>query len=287
MRPKLTLVLGGGGNRGIAHIGVLEVLHREGIPIDMIIGTSMGAIIGTLYAYGIDPLDIYDNMSASKGSNIFSMNLFSARARQKSVEEQLKVALEGKTFADLKIPTAIIAVDMLHGEEVALTDGELIPAILASSAVPAVFPPVLIDGRELADGGVIDSLSTGIAYKLGADKIIAVDVYPPLEKDDPWVDPISAIMGFEISLPINLNAWSKTPGILSSMWRSFRVMAWHVHEERLQNHPPDILLRPNVHNYGSLDFTDTQGPYIAGRLEAEAQIDNIKALLNMTAENSS
>lgn len=276
MRPKIGLVLGGGGSRGIAHVGILEVFKRENIPIDLIVGTSMGSIVGSLFAYGIDPEEIHQHMNDLQGTNLFSMRLFSARARQKSIEDQLRTTLGEKTFADLKIPTVIIAVDMLTGEEVALQNGELLPAILASSAVPAVFPPVTIDGRELADGGVIDSLSTGVAYKHGAEKIIAVDVYPPLEQDDPWVDPMSAIMGFEISLPFFK---SKTPGMLASMWRAFRVMATHVHQERLENHPAHVLLKPLVHDYGSLDFKDTEGPYQAGVEVAEANLPAIKALL--------
>jgi len=276
----ITLVLGGGGSRGIAHIGVLQVLEDERIPINNIIGTSMGAIVGCLYAAGV-PMDaLIDRISNLQGTNLFSMNLFSARARQRTVEAQLGDALANKTFSDLHIPTVVMAVDMLHGKEIILNRGELIPAILASSAVPAVFPPVTIDGMELADGGVVDSLATHVAHEIGASNIIAVDVYPALEKDNPWVDPISAIMGFELPFSFFTNSmWSKTPSMLSSMWRSFRVMAWHVHQERLEAHPPHILLRPNVDNYGSLDFTDVDGPLVAGRKCALEQIDKIRALV--------
>lgn len=279
-RPKIALVLGGGGSRGIAHIGVLEVIKREQIPIDLIVGTSMGAIVGCLYAAGIPLETIIKRMSQLQGNNFFSVNIFSGRARQKTVEDQLAPALQGKTFADLNIPTIVMAVDMLEGREVPLSEGLLIPAILASSAVPAVFPPVNIQGRDLADGGVVDSLATHVAHSQGADKIIAVDVYPPLEKDNPWVDPISAIMGFELPFNIFGNAtWSQMPSMLTSMWRSFRIMAWHVHEERLRTHPADLLLRPKVENYGSLDFTDIEGPLTAGREIAEAHIDDLRAIV--------
>jgi NTE family protein len=279
MRPTVALVLGGGGSRGIAHIGVLDVLVEAGVPVDYIIGTSMGAIVGALYAAGVTPERIARNMAKLKGNTLLSMNLFSARARQKNVEYQLNRALEGMTFADLSIPVIVMTVDMATGAEIPISEGPLIPAILASSAVPAVFPPVALNGSQLADGGVIDSLATEQAHKLGADIIIAVDVYPPLDTDDPWVDPISAVMGFQ--LPFNLfgnSNWAKTPSMISSMWRSFRVMAWHLHEQRLDMFPPDILLRPEVHTYGSLDFTDVEGPYLAGRIEAELKLDQIKAL---------
>jgi len=281
MAAKTALVLGGGGSRGIAHIGVIDVLIENNIPIDTIVGTSMGAIIGCLFASGVQPHVIAEEMSALQGNTIFSMNIFSARARQRDIEKQLERQLKGMRFADLKIPVCVMAVDVVTGQEVAIDNGPLIPAILASAAVPAVFPPVHINGQQLADGGVIDSLATSQAHTLGADVIIAVDVYPALNTDAPWVDPISAIMGFE--LPFNLFSgtdWTQTPGVMASMWRSFRVMAWHIHQERLKNYPPDVLLRPDVSNYGSLDFTDVEGPYLAGRIEAEKHLDSIKALYN-------
>ncbi|MBC8171669.1 MAG: patatin-like phospholipase family protein, partial [Anaerolineae bacterium] len=141
MRPRVALVLGGGGSRGIAHVGVLEVLHNAGIPIDLVVGTSMGAIVGALYAAGITPQVISENLARIGGINLFSLNLFSARARQQRIREELKRGLGDKTFADLNIPLVVTAVDMVSGAEVALDQGELIPALLASSAVPAVFPP--------------------------------------------------------------------------------------------------------------------------------------------------
>jgi NTE family protein len=278
MRPKVGLVLGGGGSRGLAHIGVLKVFEREKIPVDYIVGTSMGSIVGISYALGYKPDEIESYMSRLGKTNLLSLNVFSAKSRQKAVEERLKLVMKDKTFADLQIPSVVMAVDMLSGKEEALCEGELIPAILASSAVPAVFPPVIIDGKQLADGGVIDSTATAPAYNMGAEVVIVVDVYPPLEQDGIWVDPISATMGFE--LPFNVFGTDKTPGMVSSLWRSFRVMTWYTHEMRLKLHPPHVLLRPAVEGYGSLDFKDIQGPIQAGVEEAEAHLEHIIACLN-------
>lgn len=279
MRPKIGLVLGGGGSRGIAHIGVLEVLVRENIPIDLIVGTSMGAIVGTLFALGIKPNIIAQQMRQLRGNNLFSVNLFSAAARQRLVEQQLAEGLKDKTFDDLKIPTIVMAVDLLHGREIALTQGPLMSSVLASSAMPGIFPPVAIDGMQLADGGVIDSLATHIAFEQGADKIIAVDIQPPLEKDTPWVDPLSAIFGFELPFGVFNNSGGKPPGMLLSLWRSVRVMIWYLHETRLAAYPPDVLLRPAVESYGTLDFKNVDGPLQAGIDETEQQLAAIKALL--------
>ena len=281
MQDKIGLVLGGGGSRGLAHIGVLEVLVREQIPIDLIVATSMGGIVAVLFALGYGPVEIAAGMRAIQ-SNSLAMKIASARGRQRKVQEQLGQILAGKTFADLKIPVTLMAVDMVHGEEVALADGPLLPAILASSAVPGAFPPVKLNGRQLADGGVIDSLATHVAYDQGAARIIAVDVYPPLEKDNPWTDPISAIMGFQLPAGIfstNGNGENKVPTAAASMWRSFRVQTWYLHQQRLAAHPPHVLLRPEVHDYGSLDFKDVAGPIRAGMAEAERHLAALKALV--------
>lgn len=274
-------MLGGGGSRGLAHIGVLQVIEREECPIHYIVGTSMGAIIGALYALGISPKQMAQRAEEIKIGSFFNINIFSAHARQRMVEAYLEQIIGRKTFDDVKIPLAVMAVDMLHGHEVAIQEGPLIPALLASSAVPAVFPPVEHMGLQLADGGVIDSIATHVAYELGADRVIAVDVYPPLEKDNPWIDPVSAIMGFQ--LPFGLfGATNKTPSMLSSIWRGFRIMAWHLHEERLKKYPPHLLLKPDVRGYGSLDFKDTLGPIQAGLEEAERNLPQIKALYDAT-----
>jgi NTE family protein len=275
---KVGLVLGGGGSRGIAHIGVLQVLVRERIPIDLIVGTSMGGIVGVLFALGVTPDQLAERMSVLQSNSLLNVKHWSARSRQRMLRSLLSEALDGKTFADLKIPTTLMAVDMCHGKEVALNKGPLMPAALATSAVPAVFPPVELDGMQLADGGVIDSLATYIAFERGADKVIAVDIEPPLEKDNPWVDPLSAITGIQLPPLFSAAASSKTPSMFASMWRAVRVMTWHIHQQRLSAHPPDVLLRPEVEGYGSLDFRELEGPLLAGVVEAERHLPELKAL---------
>lgn len=282
MSPKVGLVLGGGGSRGLAHVGVLEVFEREGIPIDFIIGTSMGGIVGALFAYGLHPSTIAKRMKQLGGSSLFVTRIFSARARQNLVRDYLAEAFEGKTFDDLKIPLTLMAVDMQHGREVELNTGPIIPALLATSAVPAVFPPVEIEGMQLADGGVIDSLATHVAFAQGADVVIGVDVYSRLETEDFWNDPLSDIMGF--ASPFNFLNMGSMPSMLAAVWRSVRVMTWHLHQNRIENDPPHILMRPAVDHYGSLDFRDIEGPVLAGVVEAERHLAGIRAVLNQHAD---
>jgi len=276
---KIGLVLGGGGSRGLAHIGVLQVLVRERIPIDLIVGTSMGGIMGVLFALGFSPDQLADQMIPLQRKSPINLKRLGARSRQRMLRSLLSEALNDKTFADLEIPTTLMAVDMVQGTEVALTEGPLMPAALATSAVPVIFPPVELNGMQLADGGVIDSLATHAAFEQGADRVIAVDIEPSLGKDNPWVDPISAITGLQLPFLSGSNESSKTPNTFASMWRAARVMAWHIHKERLSAHPPDVLLRPKVEQYGSLDFKELRGPLLAGVAEAERHLVELKALV--------
>lgn len=297
MKQKLALVLGGGGTRGLAHIGVLKVLEREGIPIDFIVATSMGGIIGVLYSLGFCLDEVIAGMQATmvtlspqKAHPIDKVKLITLRSRQKQMQKQLEPIIGDRTFADLKIPVTLMSVDMVSGEEVALQSGPLLPALLATSAVPGVFPPVHIDDQQLVDGGVIDSLSTPTAVANGATKMIAVDVYPALDSSDPWDDPFNAIMGIQLPFSwLNTNGDDgkvKYPNMVSYLWRAVRVLIWNYHQERLRQAPPDVLLRPDVDHYGSLDFQDVNGPIQAGIDETEKNLAAIKAMLTATPTRS-
>lgn len=279
MSGRIALVLGGGGSRGLAHIGVLQVLIRERIPIDLVVGTSMGAIIGALHAAGLSPEEMVDKVQALQGSQLVSLNhLFSARSRQRTLEEWLEANLPVTSFEELRCPLTVVAVDVVEGEEITIDEGPLVSALLASSAVPGMFPPVRRGDQLLADGGVIDSLSTHIGYQLGAEKVIAVDVYPPLERENLWVDPLLAMTGLDLPFGLLGSVQENTPGIVASLWRSSRVMAWHLHTSRLATHAPDVLLRPAVEKLGSFDFKDIESPVQAGVEEAERALSALQAL---------
>lgn len=274
---KVALVLGGGGSRGIAHIGVIDVLQRENVPIDLIVGTSMGAIVGLAFALGHSPSQIADQLRNLSNLALLSMNIFSARARQRNLSKKLGSLFGERTFSHLKIPAVAMTVDVHNGQEVAIEQESILKAVLASCAVPALFPPVDIDGRLLADGGIIDSLATHIAHHKRAKYIIAVDVYPPLDQENPWNDPLNSVMG--IQLPSNafvMKDWSQQPSMMSALWRASRIMTWYTHVQRLDKHPPDVLIRPEVGDYSTFAFKDLDGPLNSGRESTEAVIDRIK-----------
>jgi len=174
---KIALVLGGGSARGIAHIGVLKVLKENNIPVDLIVGTSMGALVGAAYALDIS-LEKAEEV-AVKSSWWHLADFVISRLgflEGKNLERIIRNAVEDKGFEDLRMPLAIVANDIENGEEVVITSGNLVKVIRASCSVPGIFIPVRIDGRLLVDGGLKSSVPSDVAKRMGADFIIAVDV---------------------------------------------------------------------------------------------------------------
>ncbi len=184
---KIGLALGSGGARGIAHIGVLEVFEELGIPIDAIAGTSIGAVVGALYAAGI-PLNKLRDFSLSlnrkKTMALFDPTLnFSGMFSGKRIIALLKeLGLEGVTFSDLKIPFAAVATDMYTGKEIIINKGSVVMAVRASSSIPMVFAPVVYKNYYLVDGGVIDPVPVEVVRNMDVDIVIAVRLSDYIDK---------------------------------------------------------------------------------------------------------
>lgn len=176
---KIGLALSGGGARGFAHIGVLKALVENGVPIDMIAGTSAGSFVGGAFASGLSPDEIIDigrsiSWFGVAGFSYSPRGLLSNAAMAGFIETHFPVT----RFEDLAIPFAAVACDLESGSEVVFRDnGDLATAIRASCAIPGVFVPVIDEnGRSLVDGGVTSPMPTRAVKKLGADKVIAVDL---------------------------------------------------------------------------------------------------------------
>lgn len=212
LRPKVGLVLGGGGARGLAHVGVLKVLEEAKVPIDVIVGSSMGSMVGSLYAlYGrasdveerlreftrspqfrsgkfmdlqaMTPLPTEDQGFVQTARRFYKLGLFFATTifRKSFIDP---VQFEGDVAAiipdclieDSPIQLAVVATDLRSGGEVVLTRGPVRRAVQASSAIAGIFPPVEMEGKELVDGGFVNKVPVEVALRLGADVVIAVDV---------------------------------------------------------------------------------------------------------------
>lgn len=177
-RVKVGIALGGGVARGIAHIGVLSVLEEAGIPIDVIAGTSMGAIIGSAYSAGLSITDLRAIASRTGWSDVTKLRLSTdGLICFQKMEEWIEDTVGDFDVRDLAIPFAAVASDLVTGERVVLWCGRLATAIRASSSVPGFAAPVDWDGRRLVDGGVTDNVPGDVARMLGADYVIGVDVF--------------------------------------------------------------------------------------------------------------
>lgn len=178
-RPKVGLALGSGAARGLAHIGVLKVLEREGIPVDMIAGSSMGSLIGAIYANGADLTMIEQLAIHLKRSHWLDFTLpRRGLVAGERIRELVRLLTHRKNLEELRIPTAVVATDLTRGERVVFTSGPIDLAVRASVSIPGIFEPVEWEGRTLVDGGVIDRVPASVVREMGADVVIAVDVIP-------------------------------------------------------------------------------------------------------------
>lgn len=181
-RQRVGLALGGGAARGIAHIGVLQVLEKHNVPVDCIAGTSAGAIVGGLYAAGLTPDAMENLMRELSWMEIASfalpkLGLLNFDRIASWIEECLGDL--PNSFERLRIPFAAVAADIVTGELVAINSGRLAHALQASSSVPGIFTPTQFNSRLLVDGGILNNLPVTITRRLGADYVIAVDLLPP------------------------------------------------------------------------------------------------------------
>lgn len=185
---RVALVLGSGGIRGMAHVGVIEELVAAGIPIDLIVGCSAGSIVGALYADNPSVEHIKTAVWQLKSDSIFDINLGSCRyglSQGKNFYRILDDHLEAETFDELKIPLVVVATDLYSGELITLGSGDLVKSVQASCSIPFFFVPCDYLGRILVDGGVVNPVPARIAHDLGADVIIAVDLCELLPKTYP------------------------------------------------------------------------------------------------------
>jgi NTE family protein len=181
MAKKLGLALSGGAARGIAHVGVLQVLDEAGIPVACIAGTSAGSLVGAVYAAGMRGQRLVDLSLGVRWGEIARpvwspLGLFSFAP----LETYLAWLLGNCTFAQLEMPYAAVAADLLTGQAVVLTEGPVALAVRASCSVPMLATPVTITGRRLVDGAIANNLPISVVRELGADVVVAVNLHPPL-----------------------------------------------------------------------------------------------------------
>jgi NTE family protein len=261
--PQIALALGGGGGKGSAHIGVLECLNHIELPIDMLVGTSAGGAVALLYAAGFsyDEIEqIFRDVSLRRiaAADPTRTGLIGQHKREQYLAEQLGE----RSFADLALPCAVVTVDLITGEVVVIDEGPLLPAILATTAIPGLLPPIRYGERLLIDGGVRNNLPVDIAMqRCPGGKVIAVDLSTGNRE-------------FEISTELPENPLARltlAPRQFSIAQRSLDLLIATTTELRLAQHPPEILLRPAVDAIETFDLTTPELGRQAGFAAAEEQ----------------
>ena len=253
-QPRVALVLGGGAARGFAHIGVIRALEREKIPIAMIIGTSVGSLIGAIYAADMNSFDLEWTAFLLEKDSIFDYGFMSAItgmgvAKGDKLEEFVKTKVLITNIEDLRVPFAAVATDLNRGARVVLDKGPVARAVRASSAIPGVFPPVEHQGKMLVDGGVMDNVPVSVARDKGADLVIAVDI------------------GQQV---INYNITN----LLDVMLQSISIMA--AENAKFKKKDADVLISPKIGDVGMLDFSQKKRCMQAGIDATETAMPEIK-----------
>lgn len=276
------LVLGGGGARGAAHVGVLEVLERQRVPICVIAGTSMGAVVGSLYAAGYRAAEIRAILETVRWADLFTDDPVRTELPMRRKEDQFRYllnfqlgfrdgrivfprgAIQGQKFMlmlrrlllptwnvsdfdALPIPFRAVATDIETGEPVVFGSGDLASAVRASLSVPGAFAPIRVDGRLLVDGGLVDNVPVDVARRMGATRLIVVDVSAPLLRTEELGSPV-AITWQMISVLIN----QRTNAVLAGLGAD------------------DLLIRPSMPDLSSAQFDRAPEAIAAGLAAAES-----------------
>ncbi len=269
-RPSIGLALGGGAARGFAHIGVMRTLLAAGIIPDVIVGTSIGAVVGGCYAaQQLDKLEDWARTLTVRGIlGYLDISLSGAGLiRGGHLAKQLDESLAGARIDDLTTRFAAIATEFNTGHEIWLTRGRLAEALRASYALPGIFPPVLIGGRWLVDGALVNPVPVSAARALGARLVIAVNLNADLfgrgtiisshgsdESDEVPAEPARRGIFGERSLRRQVLGRRGRPGIPTVMVEAFNVMQDRITRARLAGDPPDVLISPRLGQLGWFDF---------------------------------
>jgi NTE family protein len=297
-RPTIGLALGGGAARGFAHIGVMRTLISHGIIPDVIVGTSIGAVVGGCYAAReLDTLEAWARgLTVRRVLGHLDISLSgSGLIRGGHLARELEAALAGNRIDDLPIRFAAIATEFNTGHEIWLTRGRLTDALRASYALPGIFPPVLIGGRWLVDGALVNPVPVSAARALGARLVIAVNLNSDLfgrgtiiashgsdDEDDAAhaveVKPNGGLLGMfsrERQLRRQIMGRRGHPGIPTVMIEAFNVMQDRITRARLAGDPPDVLVSPRLGQVGWFDFHRAEEAIAIGAEAAEKSIDAV------------
>jgi len=276
MKPKVTLVLSGGGARGIAHIGVIEELERRGYKIASVTGTSMGALVGGIYADGA--LDAFTNyMLSLDRRKVFSLVDFTVSrvgfVKGDRIFNKMKDFIPDSLIEELDIPYAAVAVDLINNKEVVFREGSLFDAIRASISIPSVFTPVKTDDGLLVDGGVMNNIPLNHASRVPGDLLVAVNVnasipvvLPKISREEDEKQKRAyqkKIEEFQLHLQKILPHGSverhdqgreERMSYFNLIDKTVSLMTNHMAQLAMKYYPPDVLIEISRDACGTFDF---------------------------------
>jgi NTE family protein len=251
--PKVALVLGGGAAKGFAHIGAIKVLEAQGVDPQIVVGTSVGSLVGALYAGGSDGFALQRTALDMKESMVSDWSLPNRGfLRGEALQEFVSKALAQRPIEKLERKLAIVATDLQSGQAVVFERGDTGIAVRASSSVPGVFQPVKISGREYVDGGLVSPVPVKVARTLGADIVIAVDI-----SSKPDLQPVA--------------------GTVDVLLQTFNIMGRTIAASELTQ--ADVVIQPDI---SKVPVTDFQGRHLAileGERAALAAMPELKRKL--------
>jgi len=251
---KIALVLGAGAAKGFAHIGVLKVLESNKIPIHMIVGTSAGSFVGSLYAYGFNAFELQKLSFAIERDDIIDLTIpDNGFIRGEKLEGYINYILRDTPIEKLRIPFYAVSTDIQSGREVVFASGNTGTAVRASCSIPGIFMPVNISGRMYVDGGVVSPVAVEAARRLGADVVIAVDISSDVEAPAP-------------------------KGTIETILQSISIMYSKL--ATIQLSKADIVIKPKVGYIGSTDFSKRHEATLEGEKATLEALPKIHAILN-------
>lgn len=251
---KIGLVLGAGASKGFAHIGVLKVLESHKIPVHMIVGTSVGSFVGSLYAYGYDAYQLQTMAFSLQREDLIDLMIpDNGFVRGEKLENYVNWALKNTTIEKLQIPFYAVATNIRTGEEIVFGVGNTGMAVRASCSIPGVFQPAKISDGTYVDGGVVSPLAIDAARKQGADVVIAVDISSSLDSSVPR-------------------------STIDTILQSINIMYAKISVIQLSK--ADVVIRPNVGYIGSSDFSRRHEAILEGEKAAMAALPDINAIIS-------
>jgi len=253
--PKVALVLGGGAARGFAHVGVIRILEQEKIPIHMIVGTSVGSLIGAIYASDPNSLNLERLSFSIERDDIYDYSVIYSKmgpVQGEKLEKFVQTKVKAKTIEKMKIPFYAVATDLNAGNTLVFEKGSVAKAVRASCSIPGIFQPLEMGGKMYVDGGVTNNLPVDVARAKGADIIIAVNISKNIQ--NPQIN-----------------------SLIDVILQSISIMGRELVTYKSRSY--DVLIEPNVGDVGITDFSQRKRLMEAGLLAAKQALPRIKKLI--------